>query len=164
MCVYPAFPGPAPGPGEPMRTQPGLIAGRCHGGVQALLLLPAAPAPGRCLPAAAGAGSSAHTLAGASAVGWLRGPSSGSGLGQQVRDGVRSPCSPNFLSGQPGCVHLPGCESRRAGLLTISTPDLHSQLSLSGSEFPLLRPYPCLTASCSLLLPAAVFGAPFLWP
>lgn len=68
---------------------PGGARAGCHGGLQALLLLPPAPAAGRQYPPSARAGSGTHPVAGASPMEWRQVPYHGRGLRQQVRDDVR---------------------------------------------------------------------------
>lgn len=87
-----------------MRRCPGVPRSGCHGGLQAVLLVPVAPTAGLRLPRPTRAESGTQLFAGASAVEQHRVQSGDCGPGTQVRNGVSSRFSRGVCLVQPALV------------------------------------------------------------
>lgn len=141
-----------------MRGRPDRARAGCHGGLQAVLLVPEAPAAGLRSPPSprpARAESATHLFAGASAVEQHRVPNGGRGPGPQVRNGVSSRTfhavsGPDSLDSQTPGVGLQQAESQSASLLQ---PKL--EISFSGFEDCLPGASPFHAARCPLRLDPA---------
>lgn len=130
-----------------MRGRPDRARAGCHGGLQAVLLVPEAPAAGLWSPPSprpARAESATHLFADASAVEQHRVPNCGRGPGPQVRNSVSSQTfhavsGPDSLGSQTPGVGLQQAESLSTSLLQ---PKL--QISFSGFEvcLPGASPFP----------------------